>query len=181
MLCLRFIQGWVVNACRSITRRLDLRFGDAEVCGEVGEIVEGGQLRLGGFDGVSDVVEEPTGLADGPVEGHGCHGEERGDDDLGELEPLVEDGGQESVDEGEAGASTGVEADGRGLLPVAAAALLEVCFPLCRAGRCQLDDQRVPLLVREAGEGEMGQPGPASFWGGIGRTPSRRCSWGWRV
>jgi hypothetical protein len=31
------------------------------VCGEVDEIVEGGQLRLGGFDGVSDVVEEPAG------------------------------------------------------------------------------------------------------------------------
>ncbi|MCX4733916.1 hypothetical protein [Streptomyces sp. NBC_01363] len=34
-----------------------------------------------------------------------------------DLEPLVEDGGQESVDESEAGAPAGVEAGGGGLLP----------------------------------------------------------------
>jgi hypothetical protein len=158
-----------VRTCRSITRRLDLRFGDAEVCGESGEIVEGGQLCLGGVDGVSDVVEEPAGLTDRPVEGHGCHGEERGDDDQGELEPLLEHGGQEPVDEGEAGAPAGVEASGRGLLPVAAASLVEVCFPLSRAGRCQPGDQRVPLLVRDAGEGGMGQPVAAGAGFGPGR------------
>lgn len=139
------------------------------MCGEVGEIVEGGQLRLGGFDGVSDAVEEPAGLADGPVEGHGCDGEERGDGDLGEFEPLVEDGGQEPVDEGEAGAPASVEPDDGGLLPVAAASLMEVCFPLSRTGRCQLGDQRVPLLVRDAGEGGMGQPVPAGAGFVLGR------------
>lgn len=56
--------------------------------------------------------------------------------------------------------STGVETSGRGFL-LAAASLMEFCFPLGHAGGCQLGDQRVPLFVRDAGEDGMGQPAVA--------------------
>lgn len=51
---------------------------------------------------MSDFVQESRGLFDGAVESHGCAGDLRGDGDLGVLEPLLEEGGQEPVDEGEA-------------------------------------------------------------------------------
>lgn len=108
-------QGRVVRACRSLTRCLDLWRGvDVESCGEVGELVHVDQACPGGFDGVSDFGEQVAGLADGPVEGHGDHGEEWGDGDLGKPVPLVQEGSQESVGEGEAGTAPGVAARQRG-------------------------------------------------------------------
>lgn len=94
--------------------------------GEADEVVQGCQSGVGGFDGVAGFVEEAPGLADGPVEALGNHSEERGDRHLRKPVSLVEEGGQEPVDEGEAGAPAGV-ATGRGrFLPVTAASLVEV-------------------------------------------------------
>lgn len=107
---------------------------------------------------MADFVEEAPGLADDPVQALGNHCEERGDRHSWNLVSFVEEGGQEPVDEGEAGASAGVAAGCWNVLPVAAASLVEVCFPLDFACRAQCGDERAPPLVRDAGQGRVDQP-----------------------
>lgn len=133
---------------------------------------------------VPDRVEELVGLADASVDGLGRDGEEAGDGDLREPEPLIEEGGQESVDQGEAGASAGIEAGGGSLLPVAAASLVKIFFALGLPGRRQLADALVPPFVVHAGQDWVDQPCAAGTGLELGRDrgiPSRRCSSGRRV
>lgn len=116
-------------------------------------------MWFGGFDGVPDLVQEALGLGGGLVEGDGDDAEELRRGHLEELEPRVKDDGQNAVDQGEVGASPGVEADS--FLPVAATSLLEVFFPMDLAGRCEHGDQLVPLLLRDAGQGWLRQSAAA--------------------
>jgi hypothetical protein len=105
---MRLKQGRVVRACGSLTRCLDLcRDGDSYRAGETVEVVEGGEVLVGGLKGVSCRVEKLADVADTPVDGEWCDAEEAGDGDLRESEPVVEESGQESVGEGEHGAAAG--------------------------------------------------------------------------
>jgi hypothetical protein len=49
---------------------------------------------LGGLDGVARLVEQISGVADAPIDGFGADAEQGSDGDLGQGEPVVQDGGQ---------------------------------------------------------------------------------------
>jgi hypothetical protein len=77
-----------------------------------------GLSTFGGLDGSFCPIQQASDVADALVDGLGPDTEQASDSHLGQSEPIVEDGGQEPVGEGEDGAAAGSGADPPG--PVAA-------------------------------------------------------------
>ena len=71
------------------------------------EIIEAGEAVLAWLDGVSGLVQELADVADALVDRLGPDGEQGGDGDLGQVQAVVEGGGQEPAGEGEDGAAAG--------------------------------------------------------------------------
>ena len=145
---------------------------------------------VGGLDGVAGLVEQSSDVADAPVDGFGADAEQGGDGDLGQGEPVVEEGGQEPVGEGEDGAAAGA---GAGLAGAVAAAFVQLGFPLVVVQGGERGDQGVPLgadsPVRAGwhsqarsglgwSNGSGAAPGSAGRARGAGCSSSRRASRG---
>ena len=91
------------------------------------EVVQGGQRMFGGLDAVAGLCQQPLRVADVPVDGFGADAEQGGDGDLGQGEPVVQDGGQEPVGEGQGGPASGA---GAGLSGTVAASFVQLGLPL---------------------------------------------------
>jgi hypothetical protein len=120
-------------------------------------VVQGDHSLLGGLDGVACLFQETADVADALVDRLWSDAEQGRDGDLGQAEAVVEEGGQESVGEGENGAAPGaaVALDAWSVAP----AFVQVRFPLVLVEGRQRGDQGVPVRGWQSGQGRVTQPG----------------------
>jgi hypothetical protein len=130
--------------------------------------VEAGCWRSGGGGPV--LVQERPGLLDRPADGGPVDAEQLGQQGVGEGEVLVKEGGQDPVGERQFGRGAGSGCP----LPVAAAPLVPVLFPLCAPWACQRGGQIVQVVAGQPGQRGVGQCGAVPSGGGLwswGRGP----------
>jgi hypothetical protein len=91
---------------------------------------------------VSRLLQELTQLAELPVDRLGSDGEEGGDGDLRQAQPVVQGGGQEPVGEGEYGSAAGARGGQAGAV---AAAVVQARLAALLVQGDERGEQGVPL------------------------------------